>query len=286
MTIFERFNLTKRHWLFFFIFFAVATAVVQFYGRGNRSGPTPQTAVADFADLTTTVQATGVLVPLRKVDVGAQVTGQVQKLYVELGQHVRQGDLLATIDPTLAQKELQGQEAALEQQDATLESKRIDLAAAELELERQKKMFIGDATSANDLENAKNRVASLSADVRGFSAQLRQTRIQVDSLQAKLNYTRIVAPIEGDVINIQVQEGQTVTAAQQVPTVMTLAQMDTMTVRARVPEADVMRIRRGQKVYFTTLGNSALRHYGTVRTVQPSPELIHDVLFYNGNRIF
>ena len=108
----------------------------------------------EYADLESSVQATGTLLPFRKVDVGAQVSGQLQSLNAELGQHVHKGDLLASIDPTLAKNDLLGQDAALEQQNATLDSRKIDLAAAERELARQKTMLAADATTAGELEKA------------------------------------------------------------------------------------------------------------------------------------
>lgn len=272
----------KRRRIILIMFVAGLAAAVTGYFLLRKTTPaaTPTVAV-EYADLESTVQATGTLLPFRKVDVGAQVTGQLQSLSVELGQHVRKGDLLASIDPTLAKNDLLGQDAALEQQSASLESRRIDLSAAERELVRQKTMSGAEATTASDVEKAEVAVGKLQAEIRGLSAAIRQSRSQADTARAKLEYTRIVAPIEGEVISLPVQEGQTVNAVQQAPTILTLAQLETMTVRARVPEADVARIRKGQKVYFTTLGDAKKRFYGTVRTIQPTPERIREALFYN-----
>lgn len=273
---------TKRRRVIFVVLVVGIACAVPGYFLLRKTTPAPtQTVAVEYADLESTVQATGTLLPFRKVDVGAQVNGQLQSLNVELGQHVRKGDLLASIDPTLAKNDLLGQDAALEQQSASLESRKIDLSAAERELVRQKTMSGADATTASDVEKAEVAVGKLQAEIRGLSAAIRQSRSQADTARAKLEYTRIVAPIEGEVISLPVQEGQTVNATQQVPTILTLAQLETMTVRARVPEADVARIRKGQKVYFTTLGDAKKRFYGTVRTIQPTPERIREALFYN-----
>lgn len=273
---------TKRRRVIFVVLVVGMVCAVPGYFLLRKTTPVPaQTVAVEYADLEGTVQATGTLLPFRKVDVGAQVTGQLQSLNVELGQHVRKGDLLASIDPTLAKNDLLGQDAALEQQSASLDARKIDLAAAERELVRQKKMSGADATTASDVEKAEDNVGKLQAEIRNLSAAIRQSRSQADTARAKLEYTRIVAPIDGDVISLPVQEGQTVNAVQQAPTILTLAQLETMTVRARVPEADVARIRKGQKVYFTTLGDAKKRFYGTVRTVQPTPERIREALFYN-----
>ena len=271
----------RRRVVFTVLVVGIAVGVAGFFLLRKGAPPPAQTVAVEYADLESSVQATGTLLPFRKVDVGAQVTGQLQSLNVELGQHVRKGDLLASIDPTLAKNELLGQDAALEQQSATLDSRKIDLAAAERELARQKTMLPADATTTGEVERADIAVGKLQAEIRGLSAAIRQSRSQADTARAKLEYTRIVAPIEGEVISLPVQEGQTVNASQQVPTILTLAQLETMTVRARVAEADVNRIRKGQKVYFTTLGDAKKRFYGTVRTVQPTPERVRDALFYS-----
>lgn len=275
------FWIKRRRIIFVVLVIGTAAAAVIFLLLRKTTPVATPTVAVEYADLESTVQATGTLLPFRKVDVGAQVNGQLQSLNVELGQHVRKGELLASIDPTLAKNDLLGQDAALEQQSASLESRKIDLSAAERELVRQKTMSGADATTASDVEKAEVNVGKLQAEIRGLSAAIRQSRSQADTARAKLEYTRIIAPIEGEVISLPVQEGQTVNATQQVPTILTLAQLETMTVRARVPEADVARIRKGQKVYFTTLGDAKKRFYGTVRTIQPTPERIREALFYN-----
>lgn len=275
------FWIKRRRIIFVVLVIGTAAAAVIFLLLRKTTPVATPTAAVEYADLESTVQATGTLLPFRKVDVGAQVTGQLQSLNVELGQHVRKGELLASIDPTLAKNDLLGQDAALEQQSASLDSRKIDLSAAERELVRQKTMSGADATTASDVEKAEVNVGKLQAEIRGLSAAIRQSRSQADTARAKLEYTRIIAPIEGEVISLPVQEGQTVNATQQVPTILTLAQLETMTVRARVPEADVAHIRKGQKVYFTTLGDAKKRFYGTVRTIQPTPERIREALFYN-----
>lgn len=275
------FWIKRRRIIWIVLCVAIVAAIVGYFLLRKATPPPMPTAAVAYADLESTVQATGTLLPFRKVDVGSRVTGQLQTLKVELGQHVRKGELLASIDPTLAKNELLGQDAALEQKSASLDARKIDLAAAERDLARQITMQGADATTLGDIDKAEVAVAKLQAEIRGLSADIRQSRSQADTARANLEYTRIVAPIDGDVISLPVQEGQTVNASQQVPTILTLAQLETMTVRARVAEADVGRIRKGQKVYFTTLGDSKKRFYGTVRTVQPTPERIRDALFYN-----
>lgn len=248
-----------------------------------RKPPPPgyQTAVAEFSDLEDAVQSAGVLQPEKRVDVGAQVNGQLQKLYVKLGQGVKKGDLLATIDPQIAQNDVLNQEALLEQVTAQRDAKHIELEQAWREAARQKTLLAGDATAKTDAEQATTKALTLEGDTRALSAQMRQTQTNLKSAHTRLGYTQIHAPMDGDVVFIAAQEGQTLIATQMAPAVLTLAKLDTMTVRAQVAEADVNRLRIGQKIYFTTLGNEEQRYSGTLRTIQPLPEKINNAVFFN-----
>lgn len=245
------------------------------------AAPVYQKAAVEYADLEETVQATGVLQPVSRVDVGAQVSGQLQKLHAQLGQVVKKGELLATIDPSIARNDMLNQDAALEYQAAQKESKQAELEQAKRELARQESMLANDATARTDVEQAASKVRILEAEIRALSAQMRQTQAGLETARTRLGYTQITAPMDGNVVNIVTQEGQTVIATQQAPTILTLARLDTMTVKAQVSEAEVSRLHPGQTVYFTTLGQSEQRHYGKLRTIQPAPEKINNAVFYS-----
>jgi membrane fusion protein, macrolide-specific efflux system len=124
-------------------------------------------------------------------------------------------------------------------------------------------------------------VQKLEQDLRSLAAQAGRLRADVASTRLRLAYTQIAAPSDGDVVSIAVQEGQTVNAQQQTPTLLTLAQLDTVTVKAQVAEADIRFIRAGQEASFITLGDSDSRYRGIVRVVQPLPERINNGVFYN-----
>ena len=231
-----------------------------------------RTVAVKYADIEDKVVSSGILQPVKKVEVGAQVSGQLKTLHVQLGQSVKQGTLLASIDPSIARNDLLNAEATLEQQAAQNESRQSELEQAERDLARQTAMLQGDAASRLDVEQAATKVRTMTADLRALAAQIRQTRIAVESARTRLGYTQLTAPIDGEVVNIATQEGQTIIAAQQAPVIMTLANLDAMIVKAQVSEADVARLSPGQKVYFTTLGNAEERHFGTLRTIQPTPD--------------
>jgi macrolide-specific efflux system membrane fusion protein len=215
------------------------------------------------------------------VDVGAQVSGQVKSIPVVLGQRVKKGDLLVLLDPELAQSDVVRAEASVAQQQAQLDSSRVDLQAARRELERQRRLLQGDATAATEAEKAENDFAKLEAGVRGQAANLAQLQAQLDRSKLNLAYTRITAPMDGVVVNIPVQVGQTVIAVQVTPVMVTVADLDTITVRTKVPEADVQSLKPGQKASFTTLAGDGRRYEGKLRVIQPIPERAGNAVFYN-----
>ncbi|RQS19497.1 macrolide transporter subunit MacA [Burkholderia sp. Bp8992] len=223
-------------------------------------------------DLENAVLATGALQAFRQVDVGAQVSGQLKTLKVKLGDKVTKGQWLAEIDPVISENALRQARASEESLRAQQQSAAAQLTQAELAFRRQQAMLPDDATSRESFEAAKATLDVQRATLASLAAQIRSARIQIETAQANLGYTRIVAPIDGEVVAIVTQEGQTVIAQQQAPVILKLANLDTMTVKAQVSEADVIRVSAGQTAYFTSLGEPDKRHYGKLRAIEPAPQ--------------
>ncbi|MBJ9963724.1 macrolide transporter subunit MacA [Burkholderia seminalis] len=223
-------------------------------------------------DLENAVLATGALQAFRQVDVGAQVSGQLKSLKVKLGDKVTKGQWLAEIDPVISENALRQARASEESLRAQQQSAAAQLTQAELAFRRQQAMLPDDATSRESFEAAKATLDVQRATLASLAAQIRSARIQIETAQANLGYTRIVAPIDGQVVAIVTQEGQTVIAQQQAPVILKLANLDTMTVKAQVSEADVIRVSAGQTAYFTSLGEPDKRHYGKLRAIEPAPQ--------------
>ncbi|KVN32236.1 hemolysin secretion protein D [Burkholderia pyrrocinia] len=223
-------------------------------------------------DLENAVLATGALQAFRQVDVGAQVSGQLKTLKVKLGDKVTKGQWLAEIDPVISRNALRqartSEESLLAQQRATA----AQLKQTELAFRRQQAMLPDDATSREAFESARAALDVERATLASLDAQIRAARIQIETAEANLGYTRIVAPIDGQVVAIVTQEGQTVIAQQQAPVILKLADLDTMTVKAQVSEADVIRVQPEQTAYFTILGDPDKRHYGKLRAIEPAPQ--------------
>ncbi len=233
------------------------------------------TAEASIGDIENSVLATGVLEATKMVSVGAQVSGQVKKMYVQLGDQVKQGQLIAQIDSVRQENDLKTAEASIKNQMAQLAVKQANLAKVEAEDRRQDIMYAQDATSRAEYEAALASYKIAQADIKAINAQIEQSRLTLATAKEDLGYTQIVAPMDGTIVAIVTEEGQTVNANQSAPTIVKLAQLDTMTIKAEISEADVMKVQEGQRVYFTTLGNSDKKIYAQLRQVEPAPNSIN-----------
>lgn len=232
------------------------------------------TARVTRGDIRETVLASGILKPSRLVAVGAQVSGRLVSLEVALGDKVAQGGLVAEIDSVNQQNELRTAEAALANVHAQRSERRATLKQAELALARQKKMVAQNAVSQADYEAAEAAVATTRAQIEALEAQIVEAEVAVEIARVNLGYTKITAPIDGTVLAIVTQEGQTVNASQSAPTIIVLGQIDVMTVRAEISEADIVHVRPGQAVTFTILGDPDHRYEATLGGIEPAPESI------------
>ncbi len=232
-------------------------------------------------DIQQLVSATGILEPSNYVDVGAQVSGQVETIHVRVGQTVEQGDLLAEIDPTVYVAKVDATRAQLKNQQAQIQDRNAQLRLAEIQFQRQENLFREEATTRESLQMAEASLASASAQLAMLQAQIEQTSSTLRAEEANLGYARIYAPMDGTVVSIEARQGQTLNATQTAPVLMRIADLATMRVRAQVSEADVSKIQSGMKVYFTTLGDPDSKLYGTLNYVEPTPEVTNNVVLYN-----
>ncbi len=251
-------------------------------------GATSKEPVRDFpsaavtrADIEDTISALGSIQPREFVDVGTQVSGQLRRLLVNVGDQVKAGALIAEIDPTVFAARVDAGHALLANLAAQLDEKRAQHGLAVAQHERNLKMFKQDAVSRDAVETSQAAVRIAAAQVAGLLAQADQTRATLRIDEANLTYTRIVAPMSGTVVSLAVRQGQTVNASQQAPVLLRLANLDTMTVVTQVSEADVVRLRVGMELYFSTLGTPQSRWPGRVRQVLPMPETVNNVVLYN-----
>ena len=246
----------------------------------NAPLPQYQTMIVRKGDLAQSVLATGKLDALRKVDVGAQVSGQLKTLSVSIGDKVKKEQLLGVIDPEQAENQIKEVEATLMELRAQRRQAAAELKLAQVTLARQRRLAQTQAVSQQDLDTAATELAVKEAQAGTIDAQIKRNQASLDTAKTNLDYTRITAPITGEVTQITTLQGQTVIAAQQAPNILTLADLSTMLVKAQVSEADVIHLRPGQKAWFTVLGDPLTRYEGTLKDILPTPEKINDAIFY------
>ena len=215
-----------------------------------------------FEDL---VSATGSLQPRDYVDVGAQVSGQLRKLHVEVGNDVTEGQLLAEIDAEQSAARVDASRASLRAQQAQLVLNQVNLQKAERDLQRLQNLFKDEATTLELVQNAETTVGTTRAQINAQKAQIEQTQASMRVDESNLKYTKIYAPMAGTVVSVTAKQGQTLNTNQSAPTILRIADQSTMTVQTQVSEADVTKLRVGMPAYFTTLGSQGRRWYGRLR---------------------
>lgn len=227
-------------------------------------------------DISQTIEAVGKVYAKDQVDVGAQVSGQIIKLYVDVGSHVKQGDLIAQIDKDKQQNDLDITKAQLESAKVNLESKKVALEIASKQYQREQKLYAAKASSLENLETQKNNFYTLKANVAELNAQVVQLEITLKNAQKDLGYTTITAPMDGVVINVAVDEGQTVNANQNTPTIVRIANLDQMEVRMEIAEADVGKIKIGTELDFSLLSDPQKTYQASIASIDPADTQISD----------
>ncbi len=222
-------------------------------------------------DIESSVTALGTLQPRRYVDVGAQASGQIQKIHVEVGDVVKEGQLLVEIDPSTQKAKLDAGRFSIENLKAQLQEQRAQHELARQKYQRQQHLAAGGATREEDVQTARAELKATQARIDMFQAQIRQAEASLRSDQAELGYTRIYAPMAGTVVALDAREGQTLNAQQQTPLILRIAKLSPMTVWAEVSEADIGHVKPGMSAYFTTLSGGQRRWSSTVRQILPVP---------------
>lgn len=229
-----------------------------------------ETVVLARGDLEDSVTALGSLQPHDYVDVGAQASGQIQRLHITPGSVVKKGDLLAEIDPRLQQAAVDASRAALAELNALLAEQQAQVELTRHQHRRREILVASGAVNEEELQTHLAALRAAEARVASIEARLAQARSTLSANEAELGYTRIYAPMDGTVVSVDAREGQTLNASQQAPVILRIADLSTMTVWSEVSEADVIAVEPGMPVYFNTLGSNR-RWHSTVRQILPAP---------------
>lgn len=256
-------------------------AVVWWTSRSSAdSAMPPATAVAAIGTIENSVSALGKIGPKTYVDVGAQLSGQLEKLHVEVGDRVEQDTLLAEIDPRIYESQVEGNRARVDSLKAQLAERQATLELARATHARNESVAARGLIAREVLDTSAAQLKQAQAQIVSLRAQLKEAQSTLDGNTANLSYARIYAPMAGTVVSVTALEGQTLNANQTAPTILRIADLDTMTVTAQVAEADIGRITVDLPAWFTTLGQPDRRWQGTVRQIQPTPDIVNEVVLY------
>lgn len=269
----------KRRGALFLLLLVVAAAGGAYWLKLSSEAASPismMTATVSRGSVEETVLATGEVRPAMLVAVGAQASGRITALHVKLGDVVKKGDLIAEIDSVTQENSLKTAEASLANFHAQRDEKVAQLVLARQTLDRQQEMVSQNAVARAELESAQSTVKVNEAQIAALNAQIRSAEVSVATAEVNLGYTRITAPIDGTVLSVVSQAGQTVNATQSAPTIVVLGQLDRMTVQAEISEADVVHVAPGQAVYFNIIGDPERRYEATLESIDPAPESIRN----------
>ncbi|CAN7157973.1 efflux RND transporter periplasmic adaptor subunit [Devosia sp. LjRoot16] len=234
----------------------------------------PRTTPVARGTIEETVLASGVIQASSLVSVGAEVSGRIKTLNVQLGDDVKAGDVIAEIDSLNQQNAVKAAQASLANTEAQKTIQTANLGQAKTALDRAEKLSPQKLISDADLQTAQLAVQTAEGQLQAIEAQIQQAQINVEAAELNLDRTKIVAPSDGTVVAVSVEVGQSVNANNSSPTIVKLANLDKMVVKAEISEADVPRVEPGQQVYFTILGDPDTRINATLRAVEPAPDSI------------
>jgi len=226
--------------------------------------------------ITRVVSATGEIGAVQLVTVGAQVSGQIKKLHVIVGQDVKKGDLLAELDSVKQVNQLETDRALLEAYQAQLEAKNISLRMAQSQYERAKNLLSKDAASEESLENLEDAYALAKAEVKELKSSIRQTELALSTDELDVGYTRITAPLDGVVVSVPVDEGQTVNSAQTTPTIVQIADLNSMEIKVEISEGDITAVKAGLPISYTILSEPDEVRQAVLTSIDPGLTTLTD----------
>jgi HlyD family secretion protein len=271
----------KRLILIVIVLALVGVGAGAYYMNRPAKEPEVRTAQVTRGDIVDVVAATGTLEAVTTVQVGTQVGGIIQELYADFNDIVKKGQVIARLDPTLLQTNIEQQRANVTRSEADLDRLKVALDDGQQKLDRAKALFDKNLLPRTDLETAQVNVQSAKAQIKSSEAALVQAKSQLNSADVNMAHTVITAPIDGIVISRAVELGQTVNAGMSAPTLYVLAaDLTKMQVNANIDEADVGRMRPGQAVTFRVDAFPTETFTGAVEQVRLQPTTVQNVVTY------
>jgi len=260
---------------------AVALATGIYFYIKKPAAAVYKTARVERGDIVSTVSATGNLAAVVTVQVGTQVSGTIQKLFVDFNSPVKKGQTIAQIDPALFNAQVEQSHGNLINAQANLQKAKADLTDAKRTLERNRQLVKDGIIAQSDFDAADTKYLGAVAGVRGAEGSVAQTRGSYSQARTNLKYSTIKSPVDGTVVSRNVDVGQTVAASFTTPTLFTIAQdLTKMEINTSVDEADISRVMEGQPVTFTVDSYPEKRFRGNVTQIRNSPVITQNVVTY------
>lgn len=256
--------------LFVLAVFGAYVAYQSFYADSASSQVHYITEPVKRGTIDKSVLASGSVRAIQRTEVGAQVSGKIQKLNAELGQAVKKGQLIAEIDSEPQQNALNSAQAEWLAYQTQLNAKQVALSVAESSYQRLAKLYTQKSTSLNELDNARNTLALAKANLEESKAKIQLAEIAVNTAKTNLSYTKIIAPIDGVIVSVPVSEGQTVNANQSSPTIVQVADLSQVLIKFEIAEGDIAQVKVDQAVSFNTLAEPNRRYRTKIQSLDPA----------------
>ena len=272
----------KRLLILTLIALVLAGGGLYYYRTHNAAKvPTPVLAEVTRGNVIAKVDATGTLAPVTTVQVGSQVSGTVKALFVDYNAHVRKGQVIAELDPSLFQTQVDQARATLIKSQSDVDRAKVELDDSTSKSKRAQELSDQKLISRNDLETAQATAMQAEAALKSAEAQVTQARASLNQAEVNLQHTIIRSPIDGTVISRSVDVGQTVAASMSAPTLYVIAQdLTHMQVSASIDESDIGRIQPGQTVSFRVDAYPQQTFRGTVKQVRLDAKTEQNVVSY------
>lgn len=280
MTMAPKIKMNRRRWLFLIIGIGLL-GTLAYCSQDDEAAATTKIVTVQNGSVRDEVTAQGTLEPKEYVDIATQVSGQIKTLNIDIGDNVKNGDLLAEVDPRVYESRVEADNAALKTLQAQLNEQKAQTVLTKQTYDRYAELIKIDAISKTDWDTAVSNYKAAVAREKSVMAQIEQQQSTLKGDQTNLSYTKIYATMDGTVVTLNAKVGQTFNAVQSAPTILQLANLDTMTVRAQVAEADVMRLKPDMAANFSTLGDLNKKWQGKVRQILPTPQVVNDVVLYD-----
>ena len=251
------------------------------FNRNNGNNSKYKKEAVDRGNIEALVVTTGSLSPVTIVDVGSQVSGEIEKIYVDFNSQVKEGQVIAQIEQSQFLSKVNQDEANYQSAVASLEKAKVTFDNLQKKYERALSLFEKDLMSYEEKESIETNYYGAKSDIQSAEARLAQARSQLETSKVNLTYTIIKSPIDGVVINRNVNVGQTVAASFQAPVLFQIANdLTKMQVECSVDEADIGKVAESQQVRFTVDAFPDENFRGVVKQVRYSPEIVQNVVTY------